>query len=431
VILPLIISLLATLCAAVMAYGVHPGWAQQFSWGVGLIMLTRRLQWPLTGLSIVLCISLLALVISGKRRVFWLIALLPVLVMFVHRFMTAPMNRYSIVDEPAFVSADKATHLTDDDYVVGLSLSGQTFAYPYSVLYYNPVVVQSDRQKRLLLIWNPRANAATALEASRDLKARELDIVADPADSILLYNGRTGQFIVGLTGRLRNGAKPTNVEKDEPLPVAKVTWKQWRAEHPETQVMLPIGKLGPKSPMPMQTSVALVGKLAVKTDQIGSAPVNASDGSMPVLLFRDATTGRIKAFDRHVEKDLIPQFTPNNGKRKNSFMIDSDTSTGWSASGVAVDGEKQWKGHKLAPVPVQEDVALAPVQFWCHDLKLFNPSASSEASLEAHRANHAPATSSLEDRERTASHSQQGTSPRVPRARRPRPSASQHQSQHN
>jgi hypothetical protein len=35
VILPLIISLLATLCAAVMAYGVHPGWATQFSWGVG------------------------------------------------------------------------------------------------------------------------------------------------------------------------------------------------------------------------------------------------------------------------------------------------------------------------------------------------------------------------------------------------------------
>jgi hypothetical protein len=428
VILPLILSVLATLFAAFMAYGVHPGWAH-YSWGIGLIILARRLQWPLIALSLILCITLLGLVISGKRRVFWLIALLPVLAMFAHRFLTAPANRYSIVDEPAFVTAEKAAHLADDDYVVGLTLSGQAYAYPYSVLFYNPVVVQSDRQQRMLLIWNARANAATPLETSRDLKARELDIVGDPADSILLYNGRRGEFIVGLTGRLRDGRRPGNVEKDEPLPVAKVTWKEWRSEHPETQVMLPPGRrLGPKAPLRSEMSVALVGSagLAVKTDQIGASPINASAGSIPVLLFRDQATGKVKAFDRHVEQDLIPQFSANrDGRRKNSFMVDSDTNTGWSASGVAIEGDKQWRGRKLAPIPVQEDVSWSAVQYWCRGLTLFNPPAS-EARLEAHRANDAPSSAPLEDREATAAHRQQGDGPRVPRARRPRPGPSQH-----
>jgi hypothetical protein len=184
--------------------------------------------------------------------------------------------------------------------------------------------------------------------------------------------------------------------------------------------------------MQIASSVALIEKLAIKTNQIGNTPINASDGSTPMLLFRDPATHQIKAFDRHVEKDLIPRFGPNAaGRRKNSFMLDSDTNTGWNSAGVAVDGDKQWKGHKLAALAVQEDVALSAVQFWCHDLKVVDASSGLEAGLEAHGANHAPSTSPLEDRERTAADRQQGNSPRPPRARRPRPSPNQHQTQHN
>ena len=73
---------------------------------------------------------------------------------------------------------------------------------------------------------------------------------------------------------------------------------------------------------------------------------------------------------------------------------------------------------------VQEDVSLAAVQFWNRNLRVVNP--ASDGSLEAHGADHAPATASYEDRERTASSQQKGKSPRVPRARRPRPGANQH-----
>ena len=106
-----------------------------------------------------------------------------------------------------------------------------------------------------------------------------------------------------------------------------------------------------------------------------AAPINTTSGDVPVLIFRDKSTGRIVAFDRRVEKDLIPRFTLNHEpRRKTAFMIDSDTNTGWNAAGIAVDGpDRKMRGHKLTPVDVQEDVSWSAASFWLRGLKLYSP----------------------------------------------------------
>jgi hypothetical protein len=371
VILPLLISILATLAAAVMSYGVHPGWAR-FAWGVGMITFARRLQWPLIVITMILCIALLGLIISGKRRAWWLIGLAPVLALFGHRFLTAPVNRLGIMEEPAFIAADQVRTLADDEYVVGVIFNDQAYAYPYSVLQPNPVIVQSDREKRMVLLWSTRANAAAAVLVKRELKARHLEIVSDPADSLLVYNARSGQFIVALTAQTPGGERPIGIEAE--LPVAKATWRQWRIDHPDTKVLPP--RLNRRTaPVKLGASVVLVGSgtpLAVHSDDITVKPLNVTAGELPVLLFRDKSTGRVHAFDRRIEKDLIPQFAASTDpRRKNVFMTDSDSNTGWNAAGVAVDGDKQFRGRRLTPVQVQEDVSWPAAKFWYHDLRLF------------------------------------------------------------
>src|SRR5689334_11792725 len=99
-----------------MAYGTHPDWAQ-FEYGLPVIMLARRLQWPLVALSLILCIALIALVIAGKRRAWWLIGLAPVLALFMHRFTKGPAVQFAVLDEPAFVAAAQASFVGDEDYV--------------------------------------------------------------------------------------------------------------------------------------------------------------------------------------------------------------------------------------------------------------------------------------------------------------------------
>ena len=365
-----------------MAYGTDPRWAEQ-PWGLEVIMISRQLQWPLIATSLMLCLGLLGLVISGKRRTWWLIALAPVLALFVHRFMTAPANRYSILDEPAFVSAADAKHVRDKDYVVGVIFNERPYAYPLSALWGAPVLVQSDRERRMLLVWSAYANAATALEVTRDLKARDLDIVCDPADSLLLYNARTGQFLVGLSGDTTRGTKPQGVNRT--LPSVKQTWKQWRTAHPETRVLAttgngPTARVRPRMAPAEANLVTVISadsrRLAVRADDISASPLNLRTGDVPVVTFRDSASGEIRAFDRRLEIDLVPQFNPvRDAKRKEKgvVMLDSDTNTGWSARGVAVDGDKQWRGKKLTPVDVRQDVYFSPAQFWYRDLTLYSP----------------------------------------------------------
>lgn len=389
--LPAAISFCATLAAAVMAYGVHPAWVEQAppAWGLSVIMLSRRLQWPMIATSLILCLALLGLVISGKRRAWWLIGLAPVLALFGHRFLTDPTNRYAVADEPAFVCAADAPFVRDEDHVVGVVFNERAYAYPYAVLHRSPVVMQSDREHRMLLMWSPRANAATALSVAREVKARELDIVSEPADGLLVYNARSGEFVAAVTGATPKGDKPAGVEGR--LAVAKLTWKQWKARQPETRVMLPVdGKYaGPTGPLPPRDPaaprVALVGgalvggakPLAVLEREVTPAPINALAGDVPVLLFRDPA-GRVAAFDRRIEPDLSPKFRTNTERKRSrsAAFIDADTNTGWTIEGVAVDAERPMRGRKLAAVPVQENVYWQPVRFWFGDLPLHAPPAA-------------------------------------------------------
>jgi hypothetical protein len=235
--LPLLLSFFATLAAAVMSYGVHSGLGK-YSWGVDAIMLARRMQWPLVGVSLVLCFALLGLVISAKRRAWWLIALAPVLMLFVHRFWTSPVNRYAVIGEPTFVVARDATWLRDDDELMTLSFNGQAYAYPLAWLASSPVVVQDDREHRMLLMYSPKLQSATAFNVTRELKARDLDVISEPADALLIYNSRRGQFISAATGMTPRGEKPANLSTDLKPTMTKA--KPWREVHPDGKVMLPI-----------------------------------------------------------------------------------------------------------------------------------------------------------------------------------------------
>ena len=351
-----------------MAYGMDSRWAGQ-EWGLGLIMLSRRLQWPLIAVSLIFSVSLLALVISGKRRIWWLIGLAPVLALFAHRFVTAPINRYDIADQPAFVLADQATFLQADDFVAGVSFADHAYAFPYACLFETPVIVLSDRDQRMLLMWSPYANAATALSVALELKARDLDIASEPADGLLIYNARRGEFIAAVTGRTPGGEVPVGVKAR--VPVTKMTWKQWKAKHGETRVMLPRDGSydGPTGPVIRghDELVCLVGDvpvLALRMDAITSEPMNETGGDVPVLVFRDPASGTVRAFDRRIEADLIPQFriNPDSHRRKGAAFIDSDTDSGWTHAGVATDGAS--RGKRLSPVLVQEDVWSRAALYW-------------------------------------------------------------------
>lgn len=382
------LTTLATALAAVVAYGTHPAWVQ-YPHGLGVILFSRQVQWPALFLSLAAALTVVALVIAGKRRAWWLFGLAPVLALLAHRFATDPTAGMASVEDPLFVPAAHASFVADDDFVVGLTFGDKCYAYPYAALYSTPVVIHAQHDKRILLMWSATANRALATTVKRDLRARHLDIVSTPANALLLYDTARAQFINGLTGMTPRGEKPPAFVAG--VPTMKMTWRQWRSLHSDTVVMVPTGRLAakaprqplaPSCPMPkgaadeaMDLPVVVVGAqspAAVASKDLGGAPVNlAADGS-PVVAFRDPGTHLARAFARRID-DLSPQFKSNRDAARaanGTLFVDLDTNSGWSADGVAVDAKKEFRNKRLPPVVVEDGLYWGVMKYWYPKLEL-------------------------------------------------------------
>ncbi|CAA9407201.1 MAG: hypothetical protein AVDCRST_MAG64-2089 [uncultured Phycisphaerae bacterium] len=394
--LPVLLLLFAVLAAAVMAYGTHPAWAQ-FPNGLAFILLARRMQWPMVALALVLCLVLLALVISGRRRAWWLIGLGPVLALFVHRFASNPANDFACVENPTFALASDATHVADGDWVVTLQFGDGHYAYPYAALYEAPVVIHAEHDKRVAVMWSAYANRAIAVPVGRELRAADLTVVGTPANMLIVYNGRLGEFINGVTGRTPDGRKPGGV--GEPLATAgKTTWRAWRDRHPDGKVLLPVGAkyatsprvpIRPVYPLPAAYRLlpgdgyVLVGAkqpLAIPTSAVTAEPLNVKADGVAALVFRDPADGAVRGFERRVG-DLVPQFRANREPRRRpeALFVDADTGAEWSAEGVAVAGPAGIRGKRLPRLAVDHDLHFGIMSFAFGGISSYEGAAGSAA----------------------------------------------------
>jgi hypothetical protein len=377
---PLAVLLLAASAAAMVAFGVQPVWAE-FHHGLGLIVWSRRLEWPLVALALILCLAMFAMVISGKRRAWWLIGLAPVLALLAHRFALDPQSDFFVNDQPVFISADQASFIADEDWVVGIVDGDQATAYPFAALYGAPLVLQTQQESPLLVMWSPFANRALAIHVDRSIKGRDLEIVSMPANSLLVYNSRLGEFICGITGQTLKGQTPSGF--GQPIPTMKTTWKRWVALHPQTQVLLPpiAGKDAPTTPIlpayplpslqddpnhgAMVALLATTRPVAVLQGDLARGPANYTDPSLVAVT--DPATGITRAFIRQLDTDLFPRFTTDrHRKHAPAIMTDDASGSFWTADGIALFGPL--KGKKLQPVPVDDNLNYDILRVWYPDL---------------------------------------------------------------
>ncbi len=380
-------TLLATAAAATLAYGTDAYWAQ-FRRGFSIILFTHRLQWVLATISLLLCLAVMGLIIGGRRRAWWLMALGPVLALFVHRIVSNPMRQFEILEDPLLAKAVEVsgTTLKDDDWVVGVQFGDQAYAYPYAALFRSPVILQNNHEQRMLLIWSPFANRATAFKVDREIRKSELQIVAMPCNTLLLYNGRNGQLINGVTGQTTGRDKPIGLHQS--VETRKMTWQSWRKLHPDSLVLVPIpgdiptAPILPRYPMPppgaghapeaMVIFAATTRPVAIPADSINDQPSSVSAGETQLLLFRDKTSGVLRAFDRRVHEDLFPQFRPKTDpKRPTVAFIDKDSGTEWSADGKAIEGP--FKGEQLRPIAADDGVYWGVIHYWYPAVKWITP----------------------------------------------------------
>ena len=120
-------------------------------------------------------------------------------------------------------------------------------------------------------------------------------------------------------------------------------------------------------------TVALIGcpaPVAVLDSDLLAGPVNFSDPAIVIL--RDPATGAVTAFDRHVDEDLIPIFSPRRFRKfPQATMTDSDSASAWTPDARAIDGPL--KGKKLHRLDVEDGVYWRIAQFWFKNPPLLAP----------------------------------------------------------
>jgi hypothetical protein len=385
VLIPLLLICTAAGAAAIVAYGTSPVLAE-YAHGVAIITLSRRLEWPMVAISLALCAVLLALTISGRRGIWWLLGLGPILALFIRAFSTAYHPAIALLDSPRFVAAYE-TNSIPNEYTVGLIFDGKPYAFPYPALTDDPLILLTAFDKRVLIIWSVTANCAVALPLDRDTNAREIEVVSRPADSLLLYDSRLGQFIVGVTGRTIKGEVPIGF--GPPITVAKMPLADWVALHPDSQVVasssvvsssatvpvLPLLRFKvPTAGPPAGTRIAILSitpPTAILADQPLEHPLNVDAGDIPVLLERDPRTRMLRAYDRHLKGDLFLTFKPiarPPRKHPEAAMIDSDSQSLWTLDGKAIDGPL--KGEHLHEIALDDGLYWGVMKFWMPQLQL-------------------------------------------------------------
>lgn len=382
--LPLL--LISVFASVWLALGMDPAYAALFGdfGGLWLIALTRKIQWILLILTLLPCLVLIVIVSMNKARVMWLLGLSIVVGMLFFRFSTTSRKPVRVLEAESMPTLAEAKLDSDDEYVVGVVLGDQAFAFPYRGLYRTPIVQLTDFDRRLVLIHSPHANTATALETTREVRASDLEYIAQPANSTLVYNRKYGEFIIGLTGKTVDGLTPTGVRNF--LPTYRMPLMLWRRLYPQSKLMVltqrdmgfPGVQLKPKYPprlkdesLPAETPILLLRTDPPAALLMGNyeKPTYVRIGQTPIVIWSDR--GQIRAFQRTVDTDLFLTFEVRQNRQGVEQLVDRQTGSVWTFSGRSVQGPLQ--GKQLTPVVLEENVYWGVSREWFSDLRLIRP----------------------------------------------------------
>jgi hypothetical protein len=140
------------------------------------------------------------------------------------------------INKPKFVIPDNASFLSPEDRVLGVSLTGIARAYPVRILNYHEVVNDAFHDTSIVITYCPLCGSGMAFYGSITNRRLIFGISGLLYNSdVLLYDLQTQSLWSQIEGAAVSGAM--NGTKLIPIPVSHTTWRDWKARHPNSQVL--------------------------------------------------------------------------------------------------------------------------------------------------------------------------------------------------
>ena len=266
---------------------------------------------------------------------------------------------------PSFLDADEVgNRMRADEYVIGVSINGDSRAYSVVHLYWKEVVRDTVGGTPIVVTWCP--NCLTTIVYDRTVDGEVYDFGASgklmrigapvATGCLVLHDHQTrslwSQVLgVGVDGEHAGAELKT-------VPHTLTTWEEWVKLHPDTKVLkkpqtsgnMTINVREPddssfQSRWDSQYAAVSVAKIG--DQRIGylfsrladSGVQNTEFNGANLLLFYDSGSKTALVFDRAVDGKTL-SFRRHSGSGADTMLVDTETGSKWKAfTGVATEGE--------------------------------------------------------------------------------------------
>jgi len=147
-----------------------------------------------------------------------------------------PRDGIPSIDDPKFITHEKAQFLKAGDRVLGVAFNGVSKAYAIRILNYHELVNDEFNQHPVVVSFCPLCGTGMAFDALKDGKRLEFGVSGLLYNSdLLMYDRQSNSLWSQVEGRAISGAeKGYSLNR---LVVEHTSWKDWRARHPNTLVL--------------------------------------------------------------------------------------------------------------------------------------------------------------------------------------------------
>lgn len=147
-----------------------------------------------------------------------------------------PRDGIPSIERPKFVSARDANFMRPNDRVMGITVNGESRAYPINILNWHEVVNDQIRGKPISVTYCPLCGTGVVYEAAVGGKVLKLGVSGLLYNSdVLLYDRQTESLWSQILSKSING--PMRGRKLTMVPSSHTSWASWLKKQPNTKVL--------------------------------------------------------------------------------------------------------------------------------------------------------------------------------------------------
>ena len=140
------------------------------------------------------------------------------------------------LDHPEHRTAATATHMRDDDLVLGVVVAGHARAYPWWILKNYHVVNDSIGDIPVAIAFCEQCSGGAAFRRSRNGRVLSMEVPGVYNGTIILRDRETRTLWAPFSGRAIEG--PLAGAKLDRFPLFLTHWDEWVARHADTDVVV-------------------------------------------------------------------------------------------------------------------------------------------------------------------------------------------------